>query len=242
MESAATPTRRCGCAHHAPVEAVAVPKCACRRLVVPRRLHALNGAWIAAFLTIHLLIGASGAWPVRYQRNVEMVRAISRIPGLDAVLIFLPLLVQALSGLYLLRQEGIRYAVKRCNRGGQVRFFMQRITAMAILAFVVVHVGTLHGWGYGEAGLFRADAAFRSTAAALRTAWVAGFTLLATGAAAFHAANGAWTGALVWNLLPSAERKRRWGSLCLTFGLALSLAGAVAWWAFVLSSNARVAG
>jgi succinate dehydrogenase / fumarate reductase cytochrome b subunit len=242
MESAVIPQRRCGCAHHGTAAAAAGPKCACRRLVGPRRIHALNGAWLVLFLTVHLLIGASGAWPERYQRNVETVRALARIPGLDAILIFLPLLAQALSGLYLLRQEGIRYAVKRCNRGGQVRFFLQRTTAMAILAFVVVHVGTLHGWGYGEAGLFRAGDAFRSTAAALRTAWAAGFTLLGTGAAVFHAANGACTGALVWNLLPSPEKKRRWGLVCLALGLALAVAGAAAWYAFTWSSAARMVG
>jgi len=268
MESAATSTRRCGCARHARVEAAARPACACRRLVMPRRIHALNGAWIAVFLTVHFLIGISGAWPARYQRNAEAVRAmLSRLPGSDLAPIFLPLLIQAFSGLYLLRKEGLRYRVKRCNRGGQVRFFAQRATAIAILAFLVVHLGTLQEWGfhllhrfthlaglsrYANGGLFDPHgAAFRSTTAAFRPAWRAGrplawqnsglmiFTLLGTLATAFHAANGACTGALVWNLLPSAASKRRWGYLCLAFGIALTVAGAVAWYEFTLSANAR---
>jgi succinate dehydrogenase / fumarate reductase cytochrome b subunit len=66
------------------------------------------------------------------------------------------------------------------------------------------------------------------------------FMLLGTLAAAFHAANGAWSGALVWNLLPGADDKRRWGYLCLGFGIALAAAGAIGWYAFTLSLNARL--
>ena len=104
---------------------------------------------------------------------------LAHLPGFTLVAIFLPLLFQAASGLYLLRKHGLKYSVKKCNRGGKLRFFLQRATGLAILAFAAFHVGTLHAWGlhavyqathltalsrYANGGLFQAGgAAFRST-------------------------------------------------------------------------------
>lgn len=254
-----------GCRHHASSQPAPQTKCSCQGLLRPRRMHALCGLWMACFLCAHLAICLTGWSPAEYQRNSDLIQeALAHLPGFTLVAILLPLLFQAASGLYLLRKEGMRYGVKKCNRGGKFRFFLQRLTGPAILAFALFHVGTLHEWGlhqvyrathmaalsrYATGGLFRANgAAFRSTvegfskfcgASTAGNFLVALACLLGVWAAAFHAANGAWSGGVVWNLLPRPESKRRWGYVCVAIGMALLVAGTATWYAFTLSGAAR---
>jgi succinate dehydrogenase / fumarate reductase cytochrome b subunit len=255
-----------GCKHH---EQLAVapqpPKCNCQGLLKPRRLHALCGAWLACFLLVHLGISLTGWSPVAYQHNIDAIQAaLAHLPGFTLLAIFVPLLAQAVSGLYLLAKHGVKYNVKKCNRGGKLRFFLQRATALALLAFALFHVGTLHAWGlhaiyqathlsglgrYAARGLFQpAGEAFRSTAEGFGGfcgSWTAGnflvalLSLLGIWATAFHAANGAWSGGVVWGLAPNAEAKRRWTYAAIALGTVLLLAGTGAWYAFTLTGAAR---
>ena len=227
-------------------------------------MHALCGLWMACFLCAHLAIGITGWSPAAYQSNIALIRkTLAHLPGFTLVAILLPLLFQAASGLYLLRKEGMRYGVKKCNRGGKLRFFLQRLTGPAILAFALFHVGTLHEWGlhriyqathmaalsrYATGGLFQAGSAFRSTvdgfgnfcgASTVGNLLVALGCLLGVWATAFHAANGAWSGGVIWNLLPTPESKRRWGDVCVAIGIVLFVVSTAAWYAFTLSSAAR---
>ncbi len=254
-----------GCKHHAELQPAPQPKCSCQGLLRPRRMHALCGLWMAAFLAAHLAIALTGWSPAAYRQNIDAIQgAIAHVPGFTLIAIFIPLGFQAASGLYLLRKEGMKFGVKKCNRGGKLRFFLQRVTGLAILAFLLFHVGTLHAWGlhavyqathlgaldrYAAGGLFQAgDAAFRSTVegfggscgtSAAGNALVAALSLLGIWATAFHAANGAWSGGVIWGLLPTPESKRRWGRLAIAIGVLLLAAGTGAWYAFTMSSAAR---
>jgi succinate dehydrogenase / fumarate reductase cytochrome b subunit len=60
-------------------------------------------------------------------------------------------------------------------------------------------------------------------------------------ATAFHLANGTWSGALLWRILPTPQSKRFWKVICFIFGIALAGAGSVAWYAFTLAPNAASA-
>jgi succinate dehydrogenase / fumarate reductase cytochrome b subunit len=228
-------------------------------------MHAFCGLWMACFLTLHLAISITGWSPVAYQRNIDVIQGtLAHVPGFTLMAIFVPLLFQAVSGLYLLRKEGMKYSVKKCNRGGKQRFFLQRVTGLAILAFALFHVGTLHEWGlhavyqathlsalsrFASGGLFQAGGtAFRSTVegfgrfcatSAAGNVLVAVLSLLGVWATAFHAANGAWSGGVIWNLVAKPESKRRWGYFAVAIGVALSVAGTGAWYAFTLSRAAR---
>jgi len=253
------------CKHHSQLQPAPQPKCSCQGLLRPRRMHALSGLWMACFLVAHLAISITGWSPVAYQHNVDAIQgALAHLPGFTLVAIFVPLLFQGASGLYLLRKEGMKYSVKKCNRGGKLRFFLQRVTGLAILAFALFHVGTLHEWGlhavyqathlsvlsrFASGGLFQAGGtAFRSTVegfgrfcatSAAGNVLVAVLSLLGVWATAFHAANGAWSGGVIWNLVAKPESKRRWGYFAVAIGVALSVAGTGAWYAFTLSRAAR---
>jgi succinate dehydrogenase/fumarate reductase cytochrome b subunit len=220
------------------------PGCKCQRLLWPRRIHALLGLTFTLFLLLHLCIAAMGVDPSFYQRTVDWAEHLRRrLPGVELLFVFAPFAAQAGIGLYLLWHEGMKYNVKKCNRGGKLRFFLQRVSALVILAFVLFHVATMHRWG---GGLFQPQGhAFESTVLGLGLATSApmslllsAFTLLALLATAFHAANGAWSGGIVWKLPGKTIREHLWAALCVWIGLSLALLGCIAFYAFTLSARA----
>ena len=169
----------------------AKPPCKCQGLRTPRQLHAGVGFFLIGFLLVHLSICFTGINPQRYQSTVDRLEAaLAQVPGSLLLVVFLPLAVQLSSGLYLLAKHGIKYNVKKCNRGGKLRFYLQRVSALLLLAFLLIHVGTLHRWGlhqlytlthisalqrYADNGLFHAKGdAFASTVTGLGQAWSAG--------------------------------------------------------------------
>ena len=64
---------------------------------------------------------------------------LRQTPWLE-VLVFLPLATLVPFGLYLLFKAGLRYNVKKCKRGGKLRFFLQRVSAVVILGFIAFHL------------------------------------------------------------------------------------------------------
>jgi hypothetical protein len=123
----------------------------------------------------------------------------------------------------------------------------------------------LHAWGlhllyrvthwdaltrYTATGLFHSEDAFASTVQGFSSLWsagsmahganVIGMFLLLGGiwAAAFHVANGAWSGALLWKILPTPKSKQFWRVICFILGIALAGAGSLAWYAFTLAPSA----
>lgn len=239
------------------------PPCKCQKLIWPRRIHALSGALFTGFLLVHLAIAATAFRPELYQRAVDRAeKLVAAAPGAVLGAIFVPFLVQAALGIYLLAHHGLRYNVKKCNRGGKLRFFLQRVSGIAILAFFLFHVGTLHPWGlhqayratyaaglsaYAAGGLFQPQEAFASTVrgmaqlsgSAAGNAAVLVATLLAVLLTAFHAANGAWTGGLVWKIQGTRIHNGRWAGVCWLVGLALALPGAASLYTLGCASAAQ---
>jgi len=225
----------------------AKPVCNCKGLKKPRQLHALVGFFLIAFLIAHLAIIATGVKPALYQATVDRVEALTGgVPVLLFLFLFLPLLVQFGSGLFLVNNHGLRYDVKSCNRGGKLRFYLQRTSAVVFLVFLLVHVATLHAWGlhlvyrlfhpswlsrYAEGGLFHPKGdAFQSTITGITQAWtpgsvwqpgnlaLLGVTIIGLLAALFHVTNGMWTGGLILKIATKDQRRVLWGSVCVLVG------------------------
>jgi succinate dehydrogenase hydrophobic anchor subunit len=235
------------CTHHPLLQVHrAQPGCKCGNLRPPRKLHALTGLWLALFVNLHLAICVTGMRPRRYQSVVALLhRVLACFPVAMPLLILLPLLLQSGSGLYLLVKEGLKYDLKRCDRGGKLRFLLQRYSGLAILAFLVVHVGSMHGWRLpsSSSGIL-GGAAFAFTASAFQpwnspVANLITIMLLLTGilGVIFHVTNGAWSGAILWKAIATPQSKLRWSYLCALAGIVLMTMGTVAWYAFTLSPN-----
>ena len=259
------PGKACGCKHHIPVLPSPEPSCKCKKLRTPRKVHAACGLLLTAFIGMHLGMSLTGLNPVLFQQSVNRLHALPALAGLSLVFVLFPMLLQCTTGIFLVQKEGLKYYTGKCDRGGRVRFFLQRWTALAVLAFITVHFMTMHTWGlhllyrvthwqaltrFTAGGLFHSEDAFASTAQGFASLWSAGsmahgvniigiFLLLGgIWATAFHVANGAWSGALLWKLLPTPQSKRFWKMNCFILGIALAGAGSVAWYAFTLAPGA----
>jgi hypothetical protein len=128
---------------------------------------------------------------------------------------------------------------------------------LAILAFFLVHAGSIYG-GIGAAhrgpvahlleGGLPAENAFSYTASAFQP-WTSpslnlltiAFLLVGILGTAFHATNGALSGAILWKVVETPEGKARAGCICAGIGIVLAAMGTVAWHAFALSPNVHAA-
>jgi succinate dehydrogenase / fumarate reductase cytochrome b subunit len=232
-------------------ESAAKPGCKCGALRPPRKFHAAVGLWLTVFVGVHFSIGLTGLNQHSYEHSVGLIhRALASLPGAVLLMVLVPMLLQAGSGLYLLAKEGVQYDVKRCDRGGKLRYFLQRWSGLAMLAFLLPHVGMMRGWGASQ---FRGDgvpveAVFASTAAGFHP-WNSSpansvtMLLLLAGilGTVFHIANGAWSGAILWKLVQTDQGKVRMGYASAAVGLVLAVMGCIAWYAFSLGPGVHLA-
>lgn len=243
-------------------QAAGKPGCKCGTLRPPRKLHAAVGLWLALFLGVHFSIGLTGMNPGKYESTVGLLhRSLAYLPNAVLLLVFIPMLLQAGSGLYLIAKEGLRYDVKRCDRGGKLRYFLQRWSGLAMLAFLIPHVGIMRDWWPSAAERWSAShlhsftlagapdgSSFAHTAAGFHP-WnsptansiTIAFLLAGILGTVFHVANGAWSGGVLWKIVQSDRGKDWLGYTSLVVGLVLADMSFLAWYAFSLSANVHVA-
>jgi succinate dehydrogenase / fumarate reductase cytochrome b subunit len=255
----------CGCGHHtaestAPEQAEATAAegtCGCQKLLWIRRTHSACGLVFGAFLVEHLAATALGLRPGLFEQYMRKVHAaLVQAPWLEA-LVFLPLAALVPFGVYLLTKAGLRYDVKKCKRGGKMQYFLQRASAVAILAFLAFHLLTLRAWEPRSAGTdawketdpTAADSTRAAFAAGVQQIWgflpradapssrhlaVAVFYLSGTAAAIYHFSNGLWSGAIAWGWTQSAASQQRSLWAFTAWGILLGVLGALGWYAFVV--------
>ncbi len=238
-----------------------------RRHFLIRRLHSLTGLVFGGYIATHLLVNATGLWPRDYQQNVDKIHSLEpMLPAIEILTIFLPLLIHAIYGIYITK-AGVKFNTTKYPYGGNLRYSLQRWAGIVLLLFIAFHIATLHKWGfagiyslthwsalsgYAGGGLFNAhNQAFQSTVTGIKYYWnyenpwnvgnvvVMAFYLLGVWSATFHFANGLWTSAIAWGLTVTAKSQRRWGHVCLGFGILLTIVGTVAWASFTILPNAR---
>lgn len=222
----------------------AVHKCHCSGGACPRHCLALTGFVLGGFLVLHLAFNALGLWPARFQAAVNRNHALGvLLPVLEIGLVFLPLTVHVALGLRTLRREKLRFGVEKRHRGSDMRQWLQRVTALILLAFILFHVVTLHRWFVGR---FDPGQAFNSASHAIWQFWrglpaghpgnllFAQFYLLGIVAAVYHLTNGVATGAEVLGIVSTPVAQERLWRACLIAAPAWLLAGLAAWYAFAV--------
>jgi succinate dehydrogenase / fumarate reductase, cytochrome b subunit len=235
---------------HAPVS---YEKCAGAGHFWLRRVHSLFGLVFGGYVVVHLTVNMSGLWPRMYQQNVDKIHELEpMLPAIEIAAIFTPLVVHLLYGVYI-ASAGFKFNTMKYNYGGNVRYFLQRVTAFVLLAFLAYHIGTLHKWGLALSGVagypeFNPDnKAFQSTVEAIKAPYQSGMLniavmvlyLLGVWSATFHFANGLWTSAIAWGATTTARAQKRWGDVCCGLGIVLTLVGTIAWAAFTIMPAAR---
>lgn len=112
-----------------------------------RRLHSAMGLVFGGYIVTHLLVDATGLSPAMYQGNVDHIHSLEPMLWLvELTVIFIPLLIHALYGIYIVK-AGVKFNTTKYAYGGNIRYALQRWTAVILLLFIAFHVGTLHKWG-----------------------------------------------------------------------------------------------
>jgi succinate dehydrogenase / fumarate reductase cytochrome b subunit len=219
-------------------------KCNCGGGTCPRHYLALTGFLLGGFLVLHLAINALGLWPEKFQAAVNRNHALGALlPVLEIGLIFLPLTIHVAFGLRTLRREKLKFGVEKHHHGSDLRQWLQRVTALIMLAFILFHIVVMHRW-FG--GRFDPQNAFSSASHAIWQFWhgqaagscpnllFAQFYLLGIVAAVYHLTNGVATGAEVLGLVSTSVAQDRLRRVCVIAAPALLLAGLAAWYAFAV--------
>jgi succinate dehydrogenase/fumarate reductase cytochrome b subunit len=145
-------------------------------------------------------------------------------------LVLVPLGLHALLGLLLISRSRLsRLNVRRDPSGENWTYLLQRLTAVAALAFLLLHAVDI-AWPVAQGSLLRPDA-YRAMAARLASTragvpwWALGY-MLGMGACSYHFAAGLHGALRSWGLVTTRHGLRRAGMACASLGFATLLLGA----------------
>ncbi len=201
-----------------------------RRAFVLRKLHSLTGVMpVGVYLVFHLWTNAKVM-----QGRHAFDAAVSEIDGLpyltlvEVLGIGLPLLYHAVFGIAIALEA--RPNLKRYPTNRNWTYVMQRVTGVALLAFLVFHVLTLRvpvaTGTMDKADLFPAlcDALSSTTSGGVPA--IAIVYLLGTAAAAYHFAVGLTGFCFSWGITVSRRANQVVSGVFALVGLALFTIGA----------------
>ncbi len=194
------------------------------------KLHSLTGIVpIGLFLIFHLVVNS---YSLRGEGEFNTaVKAIGYTPFVaivEWVAIFIPILFHAGYGFVIAMQaQGPGGNLQHYQYGRNVMFYLQRLSGIVALAFLVYHVWTT--WGVKKAYEISGDheAGYQAISYAAMT-WRfenIGYMLvyvIGVGASAFHLGNGIFSFAIRWGLAIGKEAQKVAGLLGIAIFLGLS--------------------
>jgi succinate dehydrogenase / fumarate reductase cytochrome b subunit len=178
---------------------------------------------VGVFLVFHLWENSQSRFGQAYYNKevVGWLQSLNYLTLMEIFFIALPLIFHAGYGLLLihdLRSDWNRYPWLH-NRF----YWLQRISGIALLLFLLVHVGWTRIWAIWQPeislDLFSHMQALLSNPFTLLL-YVTGLLL-----AVFHLCNGLWTMAISWGLTTSVEAQRYWFYCCMLLALLLGAMG-----------------
>jgi succinate dehydrogenase / fumarate reductase cytochrome b subunit len=198
-----------------------------------RRLHSLLGLLpLGAFLIFHLWENSQSRFGASHynEQVVGWLQGLNYLLLMELFIIALPLLLHAGYGLVVL-SEGNR----DWNRFPWLHhrlFFLQRLSGVGILLFLLFHVGWTRIWVIFEPAI-KADL-FGHMQTLLSQPWIFALYLIGLLLSVFHLSNGLWTMAISWGLTTSVAAQRRGFYLCSGLFFLLSAMGVQGMLGFVL--------
>ncbi|GAW93570.1 succinate dehydrogenase cytochrome b558 subunit [Calderihabitans maritimus] len=169
-----------------------------------RKLHSLAGIFpIGFFLLEHLYTNSFAMYGAdAYNSKIEFFKSLPYLIVIELGFILVPILFHALYGLYIVylaRNNVLQYTYFR-----NWMFYLQRITAVITLIFVVYHVYTLRL----SSLLYGTEVSFATMTQILSQPAMLIFYVVGLVAATFHFANGLWAFLVSWGITigPNAQR------------------------------------
>lgn len=202
-----------------------------------RRLHSLTGLLpVGAYMCVHLITNASTlGGPAMFQKNVDLIHSLGpALPLVEWSFIFLPLIFHAVVGVVIIRSGDPN--LSSYHYVGNVRYWLQRVTAWLALAFILYHVFHMHGWFHNQYWLdhvahklgghqFDPHAASSSAALAIGTMVKKIAYGIGIISCVFHFANGLWTMGITWGVWTSAKAQQRANWVCGAVGIVMTVVG-----------------
>ncbi len=198
-----------------------------------RRLHSLLGLLpVGGFLAFHLWENSQSRFGAEHYNDhvVGWLQGLNYLVVMEIFVIALPLLFHAGYGLVILRGGS-----RDWNRFPWLHhrlYFLQRLSGVAILLFLLFHVGWTRIWGMFEPTV-RLDL-YSHMQTLLSQPWIFALYLVGLLLSVFHLSNGLWTMAISWGLTTSVAAQRTWFALCGGVFLLLSAMGVHGMLGFVL--------
>ncbi len=196
-----------------------------------RRLHSLLGIVpIGAFLLEHLISNFEALkGPVAYAEQVKFLNALPLVRVLEWTFIFIPILYHGIYGVYIwLRGKS---NVVYYPYAGNWLYVAQRWTGIIAFAYIVQHV--LRQRFLGADLPDNPGMAFAKVQHELANPIMLAVYIIAMIAVCWHFAYGIWLFAAKWGITPGEKARRRFGWVCLVFGIALTIFGLSSIWAFI---------
>ncbi|MGD0816649.1 MAG: hypothetical protein ABSA83_23920 [Verrucomicrobiota bacterium] len=232
--------------------------CRCGGHVCPRHYLAITGFILGSFLLLHFIVNAFGLWPARFQTVVTLIHGLGAVLPILEIGLVLTLAIHVVLGLRTLCREKLTLGVEKHHCRSDVRYWLQRVTAVVLLVFLSFHLAMMHRWGfhlvyqithwpvlrrYAASGLFEPQRAFASASEAQWRFWdehtaspanwlMAQLYLLGIAAAVYHLANGVATATEVLGFVTTTSQKDRCWRVCTGAGYVLAAIGLAAWYAF----------
>lgn len=169
-----------------------------------RKIHSLFGVFpLAFFLAEHFYTNSFAVrGPTVYNQKIGFfTENIPYLLAVELALIFVPIALHGLYGLWIIYSGSLN--VSRYPYFRNWMYVLQRISGLAVFAFVAYHLWTLR-----LAKFFGHEVSFQAVAAQLDNPWVS--ALYATGllATTFHLSNGLVGFGINWGLItgPRAQK------------------------------------
>jgi succinate dehydrogenase / fumarate reductase cytochrome b subunit len=191
---------------------------------VLRRLHSLLGLLpVGVFLMFHLWENSQSRLGAAHYNGevVGFLQGLNYLPVLELFVIALPILFHAGYGIVILRQG--RAELGRYPYVRNWLYWMQRVSGLGIVAFLVLHVGLTRIQGIFEPAV-RADL-FGHMQALLTIPWMFAIYLVGLLLSVFHLANGLWSMAIVWGLTTTERTQQLFAYVCAALGVLLAAIG-----------------
>ena len=208
------------------------------------RLFSLSGIVpVGAYLVVHLGTNALVLeGPAAYQKSVYVIHGLPLLTVVEWAFIFIPLLFHAAIGLLII--AGSMPNATHYPNVSNVRYTLQRATAIIALLFILWHVFHMHGWIHAEWWIgpirsfpepfsganFRPFNAASSAAKALQSGLVVALYAIGMLATVYHFANGVWTAGITWGVWTTPSSQRGASYVCLVLGVLLAIVGLGSLW------------
>jgi len=191
------------------------------------KLHSLTGIFpIGAFLFFHLMVNSLrtvGVW--QYQLSIDFINNLPFLIWIEALFIYLPLLIHTLIGFMII--FGAKINVRRYPYPRNWGYTLQRITGAIVFFFLIYHLGTtvapklIAGKEQFDAAPFLIDIMnqeFQSWEKCL-------LYLVGIVSATYHFCMGLWSFCISWGIITGSMAQRNAGIVFTLFGLVLTALG-----------------